>query len=127
MGKMDLNDDDFRVMEVRATAEQIGEMLLGKFDHDASGFANIFTTITLVAQAMSMTSALAALLHRDDVTDEEIEDATKGCLRELGKNISDVDNMAIDMKGSIHSTRAMVKRKFDDLAKRWGVDSVSLN
>ena len=69
MGKIDLNNDgDFRASQIRKVAEEIGEILLNSFDKDASGFANIFTTITLVAQSMALTSSLAAILQRDDVS-----------------------------------------------------------
>lgn len=114
MGKIYLNNDgDFRASQIRKAAEKIGEILLDMFNQDASGFANIFTTITLVAQSMAMTSSLAVLLHRADVPDDEIIDATLRTLELLGKNISDVDNISIDIEGSLHATRAKMEQARD--------------
>ena len=99
MGKIDLNNDgDFRASQIRKASEKIGDILLDMFNHDASGFANIFTTITLVAQSMALTSALAAILQREDVSDEEIIDGTLRTLKIVGNSISDTENITIDIK-----------------------------
>lgn len=109
MAKIEFNnDDDFRANQIKEVAGKIGELLLETFSHDARGFANIFTTITLVAHSMAMTSSLAALLHRDDVSDEEIIETTLRTLEVLGRNISDTDNITVDLEGSLQATRAMM-------------------
>ena len=111
MGKIDLNNDgDFRASQIRKASEKIGDILLDMFNHDASGFANIFTTITLVAQSMALTSALAAILQREDVSDEEIIDGTLRTLKIVGNSISDTENITIDIKGSLKATRAMMEQ-----------------